>query len=159
MKMKKIYLLLALFLGVSSNVIPNTIAVDSALVRDADDSIRVSLVTCSPGTEVYAVYGHSALRVEIPAQGVDMAVNYGLFAFDAPHFVWRFIRGATDYVCGAINYPIFEREYIERGSSVTLQQLNLSQEEKVRLIQLLNHNLSPQYRTYRYNFLYNNCST
>ncbi len=159
MKMKKIYLLLAFLLGVSSNVISNTIAVDSALVRDADDSIRVSLVTCSPGTEVYAVYGHSALRVEIPAQGVDMAVNYGLFAFDAPHFVWRFIRGETDYVCGAINYPIFEREYIERGSSVTLQQLNLSQEEKVRLVQLLNHNLSPQHRTYRYNFLYNNCST
>ena len=159
MKMKKIYLLFAFLLGMSSSVISNTIVVDTALVRDDNDSIRVSLVTCSPGTEVYAVYGHTALRVEIPTLGVDMAVNYGLFAFDAPHFVWRFIRGETDYVCGAINYSIFEREYIERGSSVTLQQLNLSQEEKVKLIQLLNHNLSPQHRTYRYNFLYNNCST
>lgn len=132
---------------------------DSALVRDMNDSIRVSLVTCSPGTEVYAVYGHTALRIEIPTAGIDMAINYGLFMFDAPNFIWRFIKGETDYVVGATNYPIFEREYTERGSSVTLQQLNLSEEEKVKLIALLNHNLRPENRTYRYNFLYNNCST
>ena len=132
---------------------------DSALVRDLNDSICVSLVTCSPGTEVYAVYGHTALRIEIPTAGVDMAVNYGLFMFDAPNFIWRFIKGETDYVVGVSNYPIFEREYTERGSSVTLQQLNLSEEEKIKLIALLNHNLRPENRTYRYNFLYNNCST
>lgn len=132
---------------------------DSALVRDLNDSIRVSLVTCSPGTEVYAVYGHTALRIEIPTAGVDMVANYGLFMFDAPNFIWRFIKGETDYVVGVSNYPIFEREYTERGSSVTLQQLNLSEEEKIKLIALLNHNLRPENRTYRYNFLYNNCST
>ena len=155
--MKKLLISLVCMLGLSVTVMSADI--DSTFVRDAHDSIRVSLVTCSPGTEVYAVYGHTALRVEIPAQGVDMAVNYGLFAFDAPHFVWRFLRGETDYVCGAINYPIFEREYTDRGSSVTLQELNLSEAEKVQLIQLLNRNLSPEHRTYRYNFLYNNCST
>ena len=134
-------------------------AIDSTLVRDMHDSIRVSLITCSPGTEVYAVYGHTALRVEIPDQGVDLVVNYGLFAFDAPHFIWRFVKGKTDYMVGAVGYPMFEREYTERGSSVTLQQLNLSEDEKVKLINLLNHNLRPENREYRYNFLYNNCST
>lgn len=132
---------------------------DSLLVRDVRDSIRVSLVTCSPGTEVYAVYGHTALRVEIPAQGVDLAVNYGLFMFDAPNFVWRFIKGETDYIVGAVGYSSFEREYTERGSSVTLQLLNLSHDEKVRLIRLLDYNLRPENREYRYNFLYNNCSS
>lgn len=133
--------------------------IDSVLVRDHSDSIRVSLVTCSPGTEVYAVYGHTALRVEIPSSGVDLAVNYGLFSFDAPNFIWRFIKGETDYVVGAIAYPIFEHEYTDRGSWVTLQQLNLTADEKVRLIQLLDKNLRPENREYRYNFLYNNCST
>ena len=157
MNMKKFFISFVLLLGMwmSAAAMP----VDSVSVRDWRDSIRVSLVTCSPGTEVYAVYGHTALRVEIPSQGVDVAINYGLFIFDAPNFVWKFIKGDTDYLVGAVGYPMFEREYTERGSSVTLQQLNLSEEEKVRLVALLDKNLKPENRVYRYNFLYNNCST
>lgn len=149
-------LILIILFGLSVLMAPA--AVDSTLVRDHSDSIRVSLVTCSPGTAVYEVYGHTALRVEIPSQGVDAAVNYGLFSFEAPNFVWRFIKGETDYVVGIIGYPIFEREYTSRGSTVTLQTLNLSGEEKERLVHLLNENLRPENREYRYNFLYNNCS-
>ena len=157
MNMKKFLISLVMLFGlwVSAVAMP----ADSASVRDWRDSIRVALVTCSPGTEVYAVYGHTALRIEIPSVGVDLAINYGLFSFDAPNFVWRFIKGETDYVVGAIAYPIFESEYTERGSRVTLQYLNLSVEEKVRLIRLLDDNLRPENREYRYNFLYNNCST
>ena len=149
-------LILTLLFGLSVLMAPA--AVDSTLVRDHSDSIRISLVTCSPGTAVYEVYGHTALRVEIPAMGVDLAVNYGLFSFEAPNFVWRFIKGETDYVVGVIGYPIFESEYTSRGSTVTLQQLNLSADEKERLVYLLNDNLRPENREYRYNFLYNNCS-
>lgn len=149
-------LILTILFGLSVLVAPA--AIDYTLVRDHSDSIRVSLVTCSPGTEVYEVYGHTALRVEIPTLGVDAVVNYGLFSFDAPNFVWRFIKGETDYVVGTIGYPIFEHEYTSRGSSVTLQTLNLSREEKERLVSLLNENLRPENREYRYNFLYNNCS-
>ena len=149
-------LILTILFGLSVLVAPA--AVDSTLVRDHSDSIRVSLVTCSPGTEVYEVYGHTALRVEIPSKGVDAVINYGLFSFDAPNFVWRFIKGETDYVVGTIGYPIFEYDYTSRGSTVTLQTLNLSAEEKERLVYLLNENLLPENREYRYNFLYNNCS-
>ena len=149
-------LILIILFGLSVLIAPA--AIDSTLVRDHSDSIRISLVTCSPGTAVYEVYGHTALRVEIPSLGVDAAVNYGLFSFDAPNFVWRFIKGETDYVVGTIGYPIFEREYTSRGSTVTLQKLNLSREEKERLVELLNDNLRPENREYRYNFLYNNCS-
>ena len=149
-------LILTILFGLSVLLAPA--AVDSTLIRDHGDSIRVSLVTCSPGTEVYEVYGHTALRVEIPSLGVDVAVNYGLFSFEAPNFVWRFIKGETDYVVGTIGYPIFEREYTSRGSTVTLQTLNLSSEEKGQLVYMLNENLRPENREYRYNFLYNNCS-
>lgn len=151
------YIVLWLMLGLS--VLGVSASTDSLLVRDHSDSIRVSLVTCSPGTEVYAVYGHTALRIEVPSDGIDVVVNYGLFDFDAPNFLWKFVRGNTDYVVGALGYPIFEREYIERGSSVTLQELNLSETEKVALIKSLDKNLLPENREYRYNFLYNNCST
>jgi hypothetical protein len=150
---------LTLLLSFALSVLMASASIDSTLIRDTHDSIRISLVTCSPGTEVYEVYGHTALRVEVPQRGIDMAINYGLFSFDAPHFIWRFLRGETDYLCGAIGYPMFEREYTERGSTVTLQTLNLSQEEKSAVMQLLGKNLRPEHRTYRYNFLYNNCST
>ena len=149
-------LILTILFGLSVLMAPA--AVDSTLVRDHSDSIRVSLVTCSPGTEVYEVYGHTALRVEVPTLGVDAVINYGLFSFEAPNFVWRFIKGETDYMVGTIGYPIFEYEYTSRGSTVTLQTLNLSAEEKERLVALLNENLRPENREYRYNFLYNNCS-
>lgn len=149
-------LFLSIFFSLSVLMAPAV--VDSTLVRDHHDSVRVSLVTCSPGTEVYEVYGHTALRVEIPSKGVDLAINYGLFSFDAPRFLWRFIKGETDYVVGAIGYPIFESEYTSRGSTVTIQQLNLSADEKIDLVQSLNRNLQPENREYRYNFLYNNCS-
>ena len=151
------YILLAILL--CTTLLTSLAANDSTQVRDTNDSILVSLITCSPGTEVYAVYGHTALRIEIPSQGIDMAVNYGLFAFDAPNFIWRFIKGETDYIVGLIGYPIFEQEYTTRGSQVTLQKLNLSEKEKIELVRLLNENLRPENREYRYNFLYNNCST
>lgn len=151
------YIVLLLMLGLS--VLGVSASTDSLLVRDHSDSIRVSLVTCSPGTEVYAVYGHTALRIEVPSEGIDVAVNYGLFDFGKPNFVYLFIKGETDYMVGAVSYPIFEREYTERGSSVTLQELNLTEAEKVALIKSLDDNLRPENREYRYNFLYNNCST
>lgn len=146
-----------LLLGLS--VLGVSARVDSTLVRDPHDSIRISMVTCSPGTEVYSVYGHTALRVEIPTLGIDEAVNYGLFDFGKPNFVWLFIKGETDYMAGVVSYPIFEREYTERGSSVTLQELNLTEVEKIALVKALGENLRPENREYRYNFLYNNCST
>ena len=125
----------------------------------AEDSIRVSLLTCSPGTEIYALFGHTAIRYENKAKGADWVFNYGMFSFRTPNFVMRFIKGATDYQLGVIPYTYFEEEYIERGSYVEQQVLNLTFEEKVRLFQLLEENYRPENRTYRYNYFYDNCTT
>ena len=38
-------------------------------VRGQEDSIKVSLMTCAPGTEIYALFGHTALRYEDTARG------------------------------------------------------------------------------------------
>ena len=64
-----------------------------------DSGIRVSLVTLYPGSEVYEVYGHTELRVQ-DSYG-DFFFNYGLFDFNSPGFVYRFVKGETDYLCGA----------------------------------------------------------
>ena len=46
-----------------------------------------------------------------------------------------------------------------RGSSVYQQELNLTEAEKVKLIQLLQENYLPANRVYRYNYFYDNCTT
>ena len=126
---------------------------------DPADSLRVSLLTCSPGQEVYALYGHTAIRVEQPGRDVDEVFNYGIFSFAKPHFVWRFVLGQCDYMVQPFPWNLFIREYQERGSSVTAQELNLTPQEAQRLVARLRENCLPENCVYRYNFLYNNCTT
>ena len=128
------------------------------------DSIEVSLLTCSPHEEIYSLYGHSALRwhdlhQEGPRAGEDLAFNWGIFNFDKPYFVARFVFGLTDYELGVIPYKAFCAYYEQWGSSVTEQVLNLTNEEKQKIKEALANNLLPENRIYRYNFFYDNCST
>ena len=128
-------------------------------LRAQTDSLRVSLLTCAPGTEVYQLYGHTALRVQDVSRGMDVVFNYGVFDFKAPNFMWRFILGQCDYMVAAYPFQGFLQDYEKRGSQVTEQVLALTNEEKARLVSNLATNSLPQNRTYRYNFLLNNCTT
>ncbi len=123
------------------------------------DSIRVTLLTCSPGQEVYELYGHTAIRCQQPERGLDVIFNYGVFDMSKPHFAWHFVLGQTDYIVQPIPWEYFVKEYEERGSSVTEQELNLTQAEARRLTNRLIENSLPENREYRYNFLYKNCTT
>ena len=123
------------------------------------DSVRISLLTCAPGSEIYALFGHSAIRYENLEKDQDWVFNYGMFSFKEPNFVMRFVKGETDYQLGVVPFRYFETEYALRGSSVYQQVLNLMDEEKVRLISLLEENYLPSNRVYRYNYFYDNCTT
>jgi len=124
-----------------------------------NDSIRLSLLTCAPGEEIYSLFGHTAIRYENPSQGIDIVFNYGLFSFNTPNFIFRFSLGETDYQLGATDYERFAAEYAFFGRSVWQQTLNLTDEEKTELIRLLQENYRPENRVYRYNFFYDNCAT
>lgn len=126
---------------------------------NGNDSIRLSLLTCAPGEEIYSLFGHTAIRYEDPANGIDAVFNYGLFSFNTPNFIFRFSLGETDYQLGATDYAHFAAEYAFDGRSVWQQTLNLSKEEKAELIRLLQENYRPENRIYRYNFFYDNCAT
>ena len=128
-------------------------------VAAENDSIRLSLLTCAPGEEIYSLFGHTAIRYENLSQGIDAVFNYGLFSFNTPNFVLRFALGETDYQLGATDYEYFAKEYEYDERSVWQQELNLSPEEKIELIRLLEENYRPQNRVYRYNFFYDNCAT
>lgn len=125
----------------------------------AQDSIKVSLITCSPGSLVYEVYGHTAIRIQDCLDGTDIVYNYGMFNFNSPHFVWRWLKGETDYLLGRESWTQFINGYMSRGSTVYVQELGISKEEKIRLSAMLAVNSRPENRTYRYDFLRNNCAT
>ena len=128
------------------------------------DSVRVTLLTCSPGQEVYELYGHTAIRCQTPHSPLggemnDIVFNYGVFDMSKPFFAWHFVLGQTDYMVQPIPWKFFVLEYKERGSSITEQELNLTPWEAQRLRNRLIENSLPENCEYRYNFLYKNCTT
>jgi hypothetical protein len=123
------------------------------------DSAKISLITCSPGKEVYAKFGHTAIRVKDPKNNIDIVFNFGIFSFQTKNFYYKFIKGETDYQLGVYNTLDFLSEYEQRNSIVWEQNLNLNSVEKSALINSLLDNYKPENRLYRYNFVYDNCST
>ena len=120
---------------------------------------RVTLFTCGPGVELYAGFGHSALWISDPENGIDRLYNYGTFDFNTPHFYAKFVRGRLDYMLSVTNVSRFLTEYDYRKIAVTAQQLNLTLEERQRLYNLIETNYLPENRMYRYDFFYDNCAT
>ena len=123
------------------------------------DSIEFGLITCSPHDEVYSLYGHTAIRCHNLSTGADAIFNYGVFNFKAPHFVLRFVFGLTDYELECVPARYFWPYYQKWGSQVTEHVLDLTNDEKQRLMEALIENCKPENKTYRYNYFFDNCST
>lgn len=129
------------------------------LVINFPDSIHISLLTCGPHNEIYALYGHTALRYEDRSKGIDIAVNYGAFSFATRFFALKFMFGLTDYEMGLMPFNEFCYQYRYFGSSVTQQEFNLTRADKIRITKALYENAKPQNVVYRYNYYYDNCTT
>lgn len=123
-------------------------------------SLRVTLLTCSPGTELYSIFGHTALRVQDAANGTDEVYNYGTFPFEeGVGFYLKFIRGKLPYYLDIESFPGFLYEYRLDGRSVVEQELRFDCAQRQRLLQALRTNALPENRAYKYDFLFDNCTT
>ena len=123
------------------------------------DSIQISLLTCSPGKEVWAQYGHTAIRYYDKESGEDLAINYGIFSLDQTYFIPRFVLGMTDYRMGVQPMDMFLAQYSYEGRGVVEQVLNLSAEDKEVIYEALQENMKPENVVYRYNYFFDNCTT
>ena len=74
--MRQLLLIFISILGFQAQIHAQTLSPDA----------NISILTCNPGTEVYSMYGHTAIRVSDPASGLDAVFNYGVFSFEAPKF-------------------------------------------------------------------------
>lgn len=120
-------------------------------------SYKASLITAWPGSEIYELCGHEAIRITGP--GIDSVWNFGIFNFAEPNFVYRFVKGETDYMVDSYPFAWFMPEYMSQGRRVDEQVLNLTPEEVKKLHNLLRINTLPPNNRYRYNYIKNNCST
>ena len=124
------------------------------------DSLRISVLTCTPGPDAYERFGHAALRVlDLRNPQMDVTFHYGVFSFHTPHFIYRFVKGETDYQLGALYTSDFVAEYRERGLGMTEQCLQLDSAQSQSLVERLLINYRPENRTYRYSYFFDNCST
>ncbi len=123
------------------------------------DSAQIYLITASSGTETYAAFGHSAIRVYDPTRNYDVVYNFGTFDFSTPNFYPKFGWGRLMYYLSKAHYEHFLEAYQSEGQAIYLQKFNLTNEEKWQFINNLETNYLPQNRYYRYDFFYDNCAT
>lgn len=132
---------------------------DSTCMNQPGEDIQVSLITCAPGSDLYAMFGHTGIHVNDNKNHIDLVFNYGMFNYKSENFIYKFVKGETYYELGAEPAYYFFERYDDRKISITEQVLNLMPDEKIRIEELLFENLKPENRVYKYNWLYDNCST
>ena len=148
---------LRLYLTTSTHLLPLLIALLSAFQAMAGAPV-VSLLVCDRGGEIYELEGHAGLRIQHDVYG-DFTVNWGVFDFNSPGFVYRFVKGETDYIAAAAPTPYFLRAYEAQGRSVREYDLRLDSLQAERLTEAVMQNIRPENRTYRYNYVLDNCAT
>jgi len=120
---------------------------------------RVSLITCGPGSELYSIFGHTAIRISDPVLGIDRVYNYGTFDFNDPDFYPKFLRGSLLYYLAAGTWEDFEFAYRYEERDVFEQEILLHPEEREQVMIFLEENLLPENRKYLYDFVRDNCTT
>jgi hypothetical protein len=123
-------------------------------------SAKISVITLGPDpNELYAAFGHSAVRVYDSLKGIDYAFNYGVFDFNQPNFYLNFAKGFLYYKLGVSYYQDFKGAYIYYNRFIHEQTLNLTLAQKQKLYDFLLWNAQPENQTYRYDYYHNNCAT
>ena len=120
----------------------------------------ISLLAVPPyEAHIWTIYGHAAVRV-VDSDGYDRVYNWGVFDFDKPGFIRRFVAGtSTDYMLAEQPTDEYIYSYASLGCDVYELTLNLTDEEAARFLKLVEENLKPENRFYRYNFVFDNCAT
>lgn len=126
---------------------------------DAPDPLSIYLITVGQGDPYWTRFGHNALWIRDRERGTDVAYNWGLFDFNEPGFLSRFLSGNTRYwMAGFDTWEMLEI-YRSENRSVDVQELSLAPEMARELQQFAEWNARPENRTYRYDYYLDNCST
>lgn len=153
-----ISLLVSLLASVTAVVDAAGAVLPAAAAPTGAAPLRVSVLTVDAGREIFELEGHTALR--LCREGVyDVVVNWGVFDFRSPNFVYRFTRGDAEYFCVSYPFEVFADDYRREGRQVVEQRLALTPGQAARVEALVRENLKPCNASYRYNYIGDNCAT
>lgn len=128
-------------------------------ISHANDHLQISILTCSPGQEIYSTFGHSAIRILDKENQTDKIYDFGGFDFNTPNFAYNFLKGKLQYHLSIRPTNQFIDAYTYENRKVVEQQLYLSELEKKQIVDQLHFLYQPHNRYYFYSFLQKNCST
>jgi hypothetical protein len=128
-------------------------------LHEAGRNVTISLLTMGNGSEVWEMFGHTAILIRDDATGRDTVFNWGVFDSHQPHFIPHFLQGLMLYQMGGQTLAdlLYAYQYFNR--SVVLQELDLSTAQKDSLLHLIQINARPENLQYRYDYFVDNCST
>ena len=122
-------------------------------------NLTVYLLTFGMGDEVWERFGHNAIWIKDRTRGTDTTYNWGMFDFNQPGFLRRFLTGDTRYWMEGIDLDVMLRYYRQNNRSILAQELNLTPAQRLSLQQYVQLNEQPQNKFYRYDYYRDNCST
>ncbi len=121
------------------------------------DNTQISLITITPGKEVFSWFGHSAIRISNP-DIEDRLFDTGVFSY-TDTFVQDLVQGKLyfgayqSYAEGTIN--AYERE----NRIVSTLPLTLTNLEKAETIEFINYHSKWENHIYLYDYYLDNCAT
>ena len=131
----------------------------SSTYAQLSEEATISVLTVRQGSDVDNVFGHTAVRVVDPATRKSEIYNFGIFDFEEPGFLMKFLRGKLLYNLDINSEIGFINTYDRAKRTILEQKLNLQQEQKNKIYVSLRENYKPQNRRYLYYFFFDNCST
>jgi Domain of unknown function (DUF4105) len=87
--------------------------------------VSLGVITVGPGPAVYELFGHNVL-VFFDDQGRELAYNWGVFNFEDPGFLSRFVMGRMRYQMQPTDVGRMIADYTSQDRAVTFQQLSLT---------------------------------
>lgn len=126
--------------------------------EELSKNTRVSVLTCGTGNEVYALFGHTAIRITDEATNLDIVYNYGAFDFATPNFVGKFAKGDLQYFATSEAFSDFVLQYQYEQRAIVEQELHMTDAQKQSLFDELNRVLVSNEGTYTYKFIDKNCT-
>lgn len=122
--------------------------------------LTVYLMTIGQGDAVWERFGHNAIWIHDARGGTDVAYNWGMFDFNQPNFIARFLTGDTRYWMEGFDARLLAEHYaVNENRSVYAQELALTPLQRAALRDFVEWNAREENKFYRYDYYRDNCST
>ena len=123
------------------------------------DRYTISIITMSPGDPIFFRFGHNAILVRDARRKTHRVFNWGTFSFHEEGLVRKFLQGRLTYWLSIQQLSPTLAHYDSENRWLVEQELNLTPDQKLEMVRLIEQNARPENRKYRYHYYEDNCST